>query len=158
MKSKVFIIVGHSNWGKSETLAKLTSENRRLRHILLFGQNFFVRRMSNDDDAKSLFNFTERVDKIWENFLIMTLCPNFGDEMRQDTLKILNNLQKEFDEILFFILRHSFSDARIITQLEIDQLKEFSNNFFILESEHIESNLRAEQFQLFIQDNVNITN
>ena len=23
MKSKVFIIVGHSNWGKSETLAKL---------------------------------------------------------------------------------------------------------------------------------------
>jgi hypothetical protein len=54
VKGKAFFVVGHKNWGKSETLTALTNGNYHIRNWDIRGESFFVRRMSDDDRPKDM--------------------------------------------------------------------------------------------------------
>lgn len=61
MKKKVFLYVGHSNWGNSFVLKNVTYNNSRIKKKMLFGKEFRVRKMSNDDDEQKLLSFVKTV-------------------------------------------------------------------------------------------------
>jgi len=90
-KGKAFVVVGHSNWGKSRTLRQLTGSKRKA-WIQIKDFRIFIRRMSNDDIAKDLKEFLEKIDPNFKRIIIITLCPNFDDPDRR-TKEILNLLK-----------------------------------------------------------------
>ncbi|WP_353164396.1 hypothetical protein [Empedobacter brevis] len=49
---KIFLYVGHSNFGKSFALKELTNGSSHQKSTLIDGKTFKVRKMSNDDDWK----------------------------------------------------------------------------------------------------------
>jgi hypothetical protein len=149
---KVFIVVGHSNWGKSKTIKNLI-------HPKLHGffnikkYKIFSRNMSNDDESEKLLNFIKKLDTTKKSLLVMTLCPNFENENR-NTKKILEILQNKKYEIYFFILKNKYlNPINKITEKEIDKLKKYSSNFEIL-NKNYESNIRANKLKKFIIKNL----
>ncbi len=150
---KAFILVGHSNWGKSETLARLTKEDRYKRHIILDDiaphLTAYVRRCSNDDNPVSLTNFATGLGlRIRQDYLIMTLCPNFRDKVSTEV--ILKSLSSRY-KLYFFILKKKYSGDGEIEGEEIMQLEKYGT--YILE-QNLESEKRAKAFQNFIRENV----
>jgi hypothetical protein len=119
---KVFVLVGHSNWGKSMTLRALTSGNRYITIKPIGGHHFFIRRMSNDDNAESLLDFT--INKLGnKDYLIMTLCPT--KLKKRFTLSILRNLRRSHNEIYFFVLKYKHNGLEQILDTEINMLSPF---------------------------------
>lgn len=120
---KVFVVVGHSNWGKSMTLRKLTSGSVYKREFKLFGEHFFIKRMSNDDLPKSLINFVKKLSEIEQNRIIITLCPNFDnkDSKTEDILKLLQKNCK----LYFWVIENHFKGERIISKKEIANLRKY---------------------------------
>ncbi len=57
MKPKVVCLVGHENWGKSETLYYLVEESYHRAWIQINNVDIFIRHMSNDDQPDSFINF-----------------------------------------------------------------------------------------------------
>jgi hypothetical protein len=120
---KAFLIVGHSNWGKSQTLRKLTSNSRRIKYFDISGANFFVRRMSNDDDEKKLLKFVSDATKYKMN-LIVAFCPVF--DKNRESRKILDILSKDFS-LFFFVLKHKYASDLTISDDETNVLRDFGD-------------------------------
>jgi hypothetical protein len=100
-KGKAFLVVGHKNWGKSSTLRALTGDSRYPRTWVIKSIAFFIRRMSNDDDPKSLIELAGKLDPETTPHVIATLCPTFNDKnARPALLETLNILRRKYD--LFF--------------------------------------------------------
>ncbi len=74
-KGKIAFVVGHANWGKSKTLSALTNGNYRLRRTTIAEDEFFIRRMSNDDQPKGYIKFMLSLDPALRPYLIAALCP-----------------------------------------------------------------------------------
>lgn len=119
-KGKAFIVVGHSNWGKSRTLRQLTGSKRRS-WIQLKDVWIFIRRMSNDDIAEDLLKFLEKIVPEEKNVIIITLCPNFADPERKtnEIIRILNDKYTPF----FFVLKNRYSNDAVVSEEEISTLK-----------------------------------
>jgi hypothetical protein len=79
-KPKIAFVVGHKNWGKSQTLRSPTRGNYRQRLATIGDVEFFVRRMSNDDVPDSFIKKMLSVDPAHWPFIIAALCPDFDDK------------------------------------------------------------------------------
>ena len=146
---KAFIIVGHSNWGKSRTLRQLTDSPRRAR-IEINGISIFVKRMSNDDIPQSLINFLKKVDPNAKGIIIIALCPNFDDPSRktEQILKLLKNKYTPY----FFVLKKRYLHDEEVTHAEIQALRSFGT-VWVLE-QRAEDSARANAFRTFIESHL----
>lgn len=150
-KPVVVFLVGHANWGKSQTLAALTGGSSYQRRITIKGHEFYIRRMSNDDDPKGLIAFAERVVATEKPNLIVAFCPNFT-EPKAKTQFILSTLKNKGYSMFFFVLEHQYGTTETITQPEINQLKKAGAvEVYPLQKEAV---VRAVAFQAFIANGV----
>jgi hypothetical protein len=152
---KAYIVVGHARWGKSQTLAEFTNHDRRSRHMQFFGRDFFVRRISNDDNESALIRFVENSIQdggpVWGNYLLMTFCPTFEKKRKPQAIHILETLCDVY-QLYFFVLQESYDRERIITDLEIEALRRYG--FVDILSGHHEAAIRARSLRRFIRENL----
>jgi hypothetical protein len=141
---KAFLMVGHSNWGKSETLAHLTKHNRKKKYVEISGEWFFIRRMSNDDNEEKLMTFIESAHK-YNCHLIIAFCPTF--QAGEKGHKMLTVLSKDF-EIHPFVLMHEYSGTRVIERDEIVELEKYGKCKKYIEQG--ESTARSIAFKKYI--------
>jgi len=154
MKKRAYIVIGHSDWGKSQTLSAFTNGDRRTRHMRFFKKSFFVRRISNDDNEEALQNFVRKSIQlggfVWENYLLMTLCPVFKKKYRE-TETILDRMLLLYD-LYFFVLHENYNNGLVITEPEIDILNTYGNVEILFG--HHEASSRARQLLIFIRSNL----
>src|SRR5579859_6089333 len=86
MRGKAFAVVGHKQWGKSKTLAALTNEDTHQRRCVIKSQEFFVRRMSNDDVPPSFYARLGNLTPERWPYVILAMCPTFADKKRRGQL------------------------------------------------------------------------
>lgn len=147
--NKAYLIVGHSNWGKSKTLKQLTSNSRRVRYFSISGEDFFIRRMSNDDFEKKLLKFVTDATKYKRN-LIIAFCPAF--DKSRESKKILDILSKDFT-LFFFVLKHKFGSDLTISKNEIDVLRKYGD-VSVFNKRNEEDKIRALSFEKYITKNL----
>ncbi|OHD54880.1 MAG: hypothetical protein A2Y33_16020 [Spirochaetes bacterium GWF1_51_8] len=156
---KAFILVGHSDWGKSETLYSLT-DNSRHSYYYLEDHCFITQRMSNDDESEwySLYNSLERkIKKNWNsNPLLFALCPNFS-EGAKNTINILELLKQNKYKMYFFVLQKKYTnnfrkDSLLVSPQEVQILMEYGEVEVF--SEMKESFERAKAFESFIKKKI----
>lgn len=85
-KGKAFFVVGHKNWGKSETLKELTDGNWRFHWFEINEEWFFFQRMSNDDIPDEFHERLDKLDPEDKPLVIIALCPTFDDEEQRNGL------------------------------------------------------------------------
>lgn len=155
---KVFIYVGHSNWGKSMALKVLTGGSSRQKIANISGHIVRVRKMSNDDDGQGLLDWVRDIPRINYQRFIIAFCPKFPPLTGEATIEqnrgldILIELQKT-NELFFFIQEEKFNDStNKVSQDEINWI----SNYGIVQvlSGQNPSSVRATEFERFI--NVNI--
>lgn len=154
-KGKAFLVVGHEDWGKSTTLKALTDNSRYPRQWKIGSIEFFIRRMSNDDQLDSFKKFVSKLDLDLVPYLIATLCPTFNnEEALPDLLEILSTLKRKY-ELFFFVLRHNCQNPAItISDDEISKLERYG----VMESfvsEGAKSQVIARTFETFVKKHVN---
>lgn len=148
--TKAFIVVGHSNWGKSATLKALTGGKIQIRYFHIAERKIFVRRMSNDDFSEKFREFCETLDPIERNYLLATLCPDF-DDPRKHTAVSLEILKRKY-RLHFFVLRYKFDKRAQITEKEITKLSHYGSVFsYEKKSEPME---RANALREYIKANI----
>jgi hypothetical protein len=148
---QAFILVGHSNWGKSQTLIKLTNDKHQIRNHEINNKRIFIRRMSNDDNEKGLLNFVKtKLDS--KNKIILTFCPSFAKKDSKAE-EILNALNQDFI-LFFFVLKNKYGKhkGKTITNNEIQQLNNFGKSEVLAGIK--ESVERAKKFEDFIKNNL----
>src|SRR5687768_10529410 len=104
-KGIAFLVVGHSNWGKSQTLRVLTDDDYKKRRMTIDGTQFFVRKMSNDDDRDGhppFLDFAHALRPASKPHVIAAFCPTFGEN--ESGHEILDTLRKRY-ELFFFVLK-----------------------------------------------------
>ncbi|MEI9918162.1 MAG: hypothetical protein WDO14_05095 [Bacteroidota bacterium] len=144
---KAFILIGHSNWGKSKTLKSLIG-SVRVTHWTIKGVDFFVRRISNDDDEESLINFVDK-RTVNKGNIIITFCPSFDKGKQVEA--ILKKLKKDFS-LHFFVLKHKYRSDEIIPDTEVAVLKKYGSVYVY--PKDTEAAERARAFKAFIADNL----
>lgn len=147
MKKKVFLYVGHANWGKSEVLRNITDDNSRKKIINIKGELFRVRKMSNDDDEKKLLEFVKTVAHSYYEYYIIAYCPK--QEISKRAKEILDILRLS-SELFFFVQKKQFLSEEEITSIEIASMKKYGQ-VQVLEGK-MEFNLRAKKFINFISE------
>ncbi len=104
---RVIFVVGHSNWGKSETLRALTSESHRIRRVSIAHVEFFIRRMSNDDLPESFIKRMTSIDPRFWPYIIARLCPEFDDPSK-GTATVLQTLCDKGYKLFFWALEKQY--------------------------------------------------
>ena len=83
--------MGHANWGKSKTLKALTKESVRVKKTTISNVEFFIRRMSNDDQPEGYVEFMKSLNPSTRPYVIAALCPQFEEPAAQ-TISILEEI------------------------------------------------------------------
>jgi hypothetical protein len=144
-KGKAFVVVGHSNWGKSKTLRSLTEE------IYIKGYKIKIKRMSNNEiPFKEVIDFLNKLDSKKNPVIIITLCPNFVDKSK-GTIKILDLLLTKF-KLYFWVLKKRYNHTQEVEDGEIDRLRKYGCVEVVTKVD--ESNIRAKKFRRFIENNL----
>jgi hypothetical protein len=148
---KAFVVVGHSNWGKSRTLRQLAGGSRRRAWVLLNGEIWiFIRRMSNDDIPDDLLDFVRRLDANKKAIIIIALCPDFDDNSKKTQL-ILDLLKKKYS-IFFFVLKKKYDGDDEISDAEISSLRKYGQvEVFNSKSE---DTVRAQSLRRYVENNL----
>jgi len=158
MKKKVFIYVGHANWGKSMALKVITGGSSRKKIANISGEIVRVRKMSNDDDGLGLLNWVKDIHRINYRLFIIAFCPNFPPVTDEATteqnrgLDILLELQKT-NELFFFVQKEKFNDST--QQISQDEINWMSNYGIV----HIQfgqnpNTIRASEFENFVKAHI----
>lgn len=125
MKPRIIFVVGHAGWGKSETLIALTKDTNS---ITINKIDYFVRRMSNDDQPDGLVAFAKKLDPDKKPNVIATLCPNFIDSDRY-THDILGAIKAKGYQIHFWVIlnraKPSKNGKNNIEPKEITELRSY---------------------------------
>jgi hypothetical protein len=147
---KVFLLVGHENFGKSRTLVKLT-ESKNSQHIVIDNKWFALKRKSNDDIGKDLLKYVKEVlgNKNCK-YILLCFCPDFK-EPKKYSIQILETLRKEC-ELYFFVLMKQFGGNSVVSLNEIGELKKYGNVFQYEESD--DANDRADALIKYIKENI----
>lgn len=145
---KVVFVVGHSNWGKSQTLRELTDGSYNVRRTEIAGIEYFIRRMSNDDQPEG---FVKRMKGMrpgrWPQILA-ALCPDFEDR-EKCTAEVLLTLRDKGYSLFFWVLAKQYgTDARIQAN-QIAQLRTFGE-VEIFEGV-AEAAVRAKKFRAYVR-------
>ena len=152
-KGKAFVVVGHSNWGKSFTLISLTGSRHKML-IQVDGEQLKVKKMSNDDIPKGpggLLDFVEVSIKSKYAYIVLALCPNFVDADRE-TEHILKTLSPKYD-LFFWVMRERYGDRNTqVTDDQINRLKKWGT-VEVFEG-HAEDTVRAVGFKKFIEQHL----
>jgi len=151
MKNKAFILVGHSNWGKSETIYSLKDDDRKKQHVIIKKAWILVRSRSNDDIKHELLIMIKKIVKMDYKVIIILLCPRFDKKDTRNTLKILNELIKKYS-LYFFVLEKKYGIDKTIRRTEIGKLKRYGR-VKVLKGEN-ERNIRAKEFKKYITENL----
>ena len=149
-KGKAFILVGHSNWGKSRTLHKLISPKIRGWWQLKEDIWIFVKTMSNDDVVESLVNFVKSITPSSNRFVIIALCPDFNNPIKK-TKEILTDIESKY-VLFFFVLKNDYGNTRNIGDDEISVLKQLGT--VTVSEGNIEDSNRATNFRIFIESHI----
>ena len=129
-KGYAFLIVGHSNFGKSETLWALTdyAEKRgKQPPCTIAGVDFFVRRMSNDDapyqNPRSYEEFVEAIGAEPERYrnFISAFCPRFSEKKTERFLSAF----KERHDVYAMVIRQSHKGDATVSDEEIALLSKY---------------------------------
>lgn len=158
MRKRCFILVGHSHWGKSETLSALTNFLPRRRHIVIPSINpdltAYVRRASNDDNEAALLRFSSTIAlRVRQDYLVITFCPKLKAKRACQT--ILTNLREQYD-LYFFVLMEDYWQEREITEEELSFMNEFATDLRRFYGHH-EREVRAEHFATYVRNNLSST-
>jgi hypothetical protein len=155
---KVFIYVGHSNWGKSRALRVLTGNSSRQKTVHIGGYNVRVRKMSNDDDGQGLLNWVRTFPTQAYQRFVIAFCPKVPPASGEATaeqniaLDILIELQKT-NQLYFFVQEEMFnSPTNRITQQEINWMQAFGT-VTVLNGQNPDT-VRASEFLKFITPNI----
>jgi hypothetical protein len=149
-RAKAFFVVGHKHWGKSSTLRALTDGSSHRGWWRIGSDRFFVRRMSNDDIPDDFYTLLGKLDPAEKPLVIITLCPTFEDEeARAKLIGALQDFKRKY-ELYFFVLRHSYSDERQISDDEIANMKRFGT-VDKFSSRRTEMGERGKALEKFIQ-------
>lgn len=154
---KVFMYVGHSDWGKSFALKKLTNNSSKVKRCTINGEHIFVRKMSNDDDSGKLLQFVKKISLKWQKNFIIAYCPKQDNLVGgQETAKIkeakdiLNELHKSC-ELYFFVQEAKYNNPQEqITVQEMQYLYQIGKQVFILKGQNQDVD-RAKSFEQFIK-------
>ena len=152
-KGKAFIVVGHADWGKSDTLKALTNGSRHKQKWDIGKVEVFIRRMSNDDEEEKLEEFVKGLDQDETPYLVATLCPTFNMERRRPALlRILTVLRDKYN-LFFFVLRHQGKNPdATIPRDDMAELDGYGTvHVFKAKGEKAETIARA--FQVFVTAN-----
>jgi hypothetical protein len=155
---KVFIYVGHSNWGKSMALKMLTGGSSRKKIANISNHIVRVRKMSNDDDKQGLLDWVKDIPLMHYDRFIIAFCPKcppiHGEATAEQniSLDILIELQKT-NKLFFFVQKEKFNDpTQQILQNEINWM----SNFGIVKilSGQSPNTIRAIEFENFIEAHI----
>jgi len=147
MKGKAFILVGHADWGKSLTLKEFTNGVRQYRWWKIKNKWIYIKRMSNDDDSKGLYNYIKKMKPDEHENIVLTLCPNFEVKNRK-TEDILQQLNKNY-EMFFFVLKYNYDASAQIKDSEVSELKKYGTVEILSKPE--DKKVRAKQFKQFVE-------
>lgn len=155
---KVFIYVGHSNWGKSMALKIITGNNSRQKTVEICGYNVRVRKMSNDDHGQKLLDWVKTFPRQVYDHHIIAFCPKVTPANGNATpaqliaADILIELQKT-SLLYFFVQEEKYNDSQSkITASEIAWL-DFFGTIKVLQGQN-HDNVRAQEFHRFISQNI----
>lgn len=155
---KVFIYVGHSNWGKSRALKVLTGNSSHKKIVQIGRYNVRVRKMSNDDDGQGLLNWVKTFSEQNYDRFVIAFCPKVSPIEGAPTneqniaLKILLELQRT-NQLYFFVQEEQYnSPMNIISHNEINWLINFGT-VQVLKRQN-EDVKRGSNFLQFIQNNI----
>jgi hypothetical protein len=158
MKKKVFIYVGHSNWGKSFALKIITGNNSKRKTVQIAQYNVRVRKMSNDDDGTGLLNWVRTFPiQAYQRFII-AFCPNVppitGNATLQQNIALDILLELQANNILyFFVQEEKFNFPQIkISQTEINWIRTFGT-VQVLPGQNVDT-VRAAEFSRFISTHI----
>ena len=144
-EKKVFLLVGSSDWGKTETLKNSFFAGRNL-HIVIDGVKLKIRTRSNCDVEKE---FNDAIDKFKnEKYLILAFSSS-----KHKPEKYLNKLKSYGFKFYAFVLESKYRNPQeIIPKDEIDMLKQYG----VVEvyNKKVEANVRAADFKEFIRKNL----
>lgn len=153
---KAFIYVGHSNWGKSFALKKITNNSSKTKSCNINGKHIFVRKMSNDDDSNKLLKFVKDIPGKWENNFIIAYCPKQDDLnlIKGKEAKLILDELKISCELYFFVQEEKYNDPqRKITSTELKYLYQIGKQVFILKG-HNPDSIRSSAFENFIKQHI----
>ncbi len=148
-KGKIAFVVGHAHWGKSKTLRALTNDNFRLRKTTIGGVEFFIRRMSNDDQPRGYEEFMKSLDPELRQHLIAALCPQFDDPAAA-TNSILTTLRAKGYQLFFWVIEHQYGTSEVVAAKEIQRLRSFGKVEVF--SAMAESTARSKSFKHFVSN------
>ena len=116
-----FVVVGHEDFGKTQTMLALKGPTYRYCKIIpINGIDYWTRTRSNDDIGKEVLGALNK-QKNNGRHIIIVLCPNFTDPAKY-TVDILNLLQAHY-KIFFFVLKKQFGRSGEVSVSEIAQLQ-----------------------------------
>ena len=147
LSPRIVFVVGHSNWGKSETLRALTSGSYRQRRITINSLELFIRRSSNDDDPETFIKLMKSIDPVRWPYVIAALCPNFDVKARKTQL-VLELLQSKGYKFFFWVIKHKYGTDTAIASEEIARLRAFGKVEVVTET--VEASKRAREFKNYI--------
>jgi hypothetical protein len=148
-KKKIAFVVGHANWGKSSTLRALTNEDFRQRRTTIGGFEFFIRRMSNDDQPAGYIEFMKSLDPALRPYLIAALCPQFDNPAAATNL-ILTNLRAKGYQLFFWVIEHQYGTNAVVSAKEIQSLRKFGKVEVF--SKSVEAAARSRSFKQYVSN------
>lgn len=148
MLKKIFLYVGHSNWGKSFVLKSITDNNSRKKIKDIAGNRFRVRKMSNDDNETKLLEFVKSVSSSKYHYHLIAYCPR--QEVSSESKEILDILSSS-GELFFFIQKMKYGGKAEITTNEISSLEQYGRVEVL--KDDLEYSERAARLKEFIHEN-----
>lgn len=140
-------LVGHEDWGKSETLYHLVGRSRHKGWIVINNLDVFVRHMSNDDKPDSFIDFVNSVTPRKKPRIVLALCPNFSNP-EVKTEKALNNLRDKGYSLYFWVMQFKYGSSFGIKPEEINRIREYGQvEVYSLRNE---ANVRATAFNDYL--------
>lgn len=121
-----------------------------MRSVTIKQERIPVKKMSNDDrPVDDLIGFIKRQSDGFR-CIIIPLCPNFSEERRQDTERLIEFL-RGFYEAYFMVLKKAQGDgdSREIQDSEVMALRSYGRVEII--SEKLDKYVRAERLKDFIE-------
>ena len=149
-KGRIAFVVGHSHWGKSSTLRALTNGNFHSRRTKIAGTEFYIRRMSNDDQPEGYIEFMKKLDPARYADVIAALCPEFVSPDKA-TDAILRNLSAKGYSLFFWVIQHQYGKPNTVSQAEIQCLQSFGT-VEVFTEKNAEAESRSKSFKRFVSD------
>jgi hypothetical protein len=152
---RLAFVVGHENWGKSETLRALIDiSDGHGRKVTIDGSEFLVRRMSNDDKPRSYRNFMNSISR---PYAIAALCPKFKKlQNYDDPMKVIDAVLQSLRErgygLFFWVIEHKWREpARVIGREELAELRQYGT-VGMFQGRDVEAGERARRLRSFVSN------